>query len=97
MVGAPPSGTPLVGTETDVNGNFTLIDVPVGANIPLVIQSGRWRRQLTIPTTTACVNTPLPASFAAMPQNQSQGDIPKIAIATGAVDQVECVLRKGGH
>jgi len=25
---------------------------------------------------------PLPASFAVMPQNQSQGDIPKIAIAT---------------
>ena len=96
VVGAPPSGSPLVGTETDVNGNFTLIDVPVGANIPLVIQSGRWRRQLTVPSTTACVNTALPASFAAMPQNQSQGDIPKIAIATGSVDQVECVLRKVG-
>ncbi len=96
VVGAPPSGTPLVGTETDVNGNFTLIDVPVGSNIPLVIVSGRWRRQLTIPTTTACVNTALPASFAAMPQNHTQGDIPLIAIATGAVDQVECVLKKMG-
>jgi hypothetical protein len=96
VVGAPPSGSPLVGTETDVNGNFTLIDVPVGSNIPLVIVSGRWRRQLTIPTTTACVNTPMPANFAVMPQNQSQGDIPKIAIATGEVDQVECVLRKVG-
>jgi hypothetical protein len=96
VVGAPPSGSPLVGTETDVNGNFTLINVPVGSNIPLVIVSGRWRRQLTIPSTAACVNTALPASFAAMPQNQTQGDIPKIAIATGAVDQVECVLRKVG-
>src|ERR1035441_9405918 len=95
-VGKPPSGTPLVGTETDVNGNFTLIDVPVGANIPLVIVSGRWRRQLTIPSTTACQNTAMPPTFAVMPQNQSQGDIPKIAIATGSVDQVECVLRKVG-
>ena len=31
-----------------------------------------------------------------MPQNHTQGDIPLIAIATGAVDQVECVLRKTG-
>ena len=96
IAGAPPSGSPLVGTVTDVNGKFTLIDVPVGANIPLVIVSGRWRRQLVIPSTTACVNTPLPATFAVMPQNQSQGDIPLIAIATGAADQAECVLLKMG-
>ncbi len=96
IAGAPPSGSPLVGTVTDVNGKFTLIDVPVGANIPLVIVSGRWRRQLVIPSTTACANTPLPATFAVMPQNQSQGDIPLIAIATGAADQAECVLLKMG-
>jgi hypothetical protein len=96
VVGAPPSGSPLVGTTTDVNGNFTLVDVPVGSNIPLVIVSGRWRRQLSISSTTACVNNPLPANFAVMPQNQTQGDIPLIAIATGSVDQVECVLLKMG-
>jgi Abnormal spindle-like microcephaly-assoc'd, ASPM-SPD-2-Hydin len=96
VVGAPPSGSPLVGATTAVDGSFTLGDVPVGANIPLVIVSGRWRRQLVVPSTTACTNTALPASFAVMPQNQSQGDIPKIAIATGAVDQVECILRKVG-
>ena len=94
--GSPPSGSPLVGTITDVNGKFSLVDMPVGANIPLVIVSGRWRRQLNISGTTACQNTALPATFAVMPQNQSQGDIPKIAIATGSVDQVECVLRKVG-
>jgi len=96
VVGAPPSGSPLVGTTTDVNGNFTLVDVPVSSNIPLVIVSGRWRRQFVIPSTTACVNNPLPAGFTVMPQNQTQGDIPKIAIATGSVDPVECVLMKMG-
>jgi hypothetical protein len=96
VVGAPPSGSPLVGATSAVDGTFTLGDVPVGTNIPLVIVSGRWRRQLVIPATTSCVNTALPSTFAVMPQNQTQGDIPKIAIATGAVDQVECILRKVG-
>ena len=96
VVGAPPSGMPLVGTESNVDGSFSIIDVPVGANIPLVIQSGRWRRQLTIPATAACQNTALPTNFAVMPSNQSQGDIPKIAIATGSADPVECVLLKMG-
>ncbi len=96
LVGAPPSGAPVIGAETDVNGNFTLYDVPATSNIPLVIVSGRWRRQLTIPSVTACVANTMPANFAVMPKNQSEGDIPKIAIATGSVDQVECVLRKMG-
>jgi len=97
VVGAPPSGSPLIGTITATDGTFELDGVPVGADIPLVIVSGRWRRQLVIPAATACSpNTVLPASFAVMPQNQTQGDIPKIAIATGSADQVECVLLKMG-
>src|ERR1051326_3826318 len=46
VVGAPPSGAPLVGTTSNVDGSFTIGNMPVGANIPLVIVSGRWRRQL---------------------------------------------------
>jgi hypothetical protein len=105
VVGAPPSGSPLVGTTSAVDGTFTLPNAPVGTNIPLVIVSGKWRRQLVVPNVAACTNTALPSAtfassgtqpFAAMPQDQTQGDIPKIAIATGAVDQVECILRKVG-
>ncbi len=97
LVGTPPSGSPLVGTVSGTDGGFELDNVPAGDGIPLVIVSGRWRRQLVVPTTiTACTNTPLEPSLVVMPQNESQGDIPKIAIATGSVDQVECVLRKMG-
>ena len=96
VVGTPPSGSPLIGTTTGVDGSFTLTNVPVGTNIPLVIVSGRWRRQVIVPGTVACANTALPSSLAVMPQNRSQGDIPKIAIATGSADEVECVLRKVG-
>jgi hypothetical protein len=44
--------------------------------------------------TTACVNTAINLN---MPKSESSlGDIPKIAIATGEADQVECVLLKMG-
>ena len=93
VAGVPPSGSPLVGTTTGIDGSFTLTDVPVGTNIPLVIQSGRWRRQVVVPSTAACSNTSFSTRF---PQNQGEGDIPKFAVVTGAADAVECVLRKVG-
>ena len=93
IVGQPPSGSPIAGTTTGSDGSFTLTNVPVGTNIPLVIVSGRWRRQVVVPTTTACTDT---AFSTRMPRNKTEGDIPKIAIATGALDSVECVLRKVG-
>ena len=94
--GEPATGSPLVSTVTATDGTFTLTDMPSGTNIPLVIQSGRWRRQVTISNVPACVTTTVPASLSRMPKNRSEGDIPKIAVVTGAVDAVECVLRKVG-
>jgi len=87
------SGSPLVGTTTAVNGTFTITNVPFGTNIPLVIQTGKWRRQVVVPNTIACGNTTFSTR---MPKNQTEGDIPKIAISTGAADAVECVLLKVG-
>jgi Abnormal spindle-like microcephaly-assoc'd, ASPM-SPD-2-Hydin len=96
VVGAQPSGSPLVGTTTGVDGSFTLTNVPVGANIPLVIVAGKWRRQVTIPGTVACASTAVDHSLSRMPRNKSEGDIPLIAVATGSADEVECALRKIG-
>ncbi|HEY3354726.1 MAG TPA: carboxypeptidase-like regulatory domain-containing protein [Polyangia bacterium] len=94
--GANVSGAPLVRATTGPDGKFTLSDVPVGASIPLVVQVGKWRRQVTIPTVTGCTDNVLPASLTRLPKNKAEGDIPQIAVVTGAVDAIECVLRKMG-
>jgi hypothetical protein len=42
------SGSPIALTQADATGRFTLPNVPAAKGFPLVIQSGRWRRQVTI-------------------------------------------------
>jgi hypothetical protein len=90
------SGSPLVSAITDTAGNFTLQNMPVGASIPLVMQTGRWRRQVNVANVAACTNTAAPATLTRLPKNKTEGDIPHMAFVTGSVDVLECLLRKVG-
>jgi hypothetical protein len=92
--GADVSGSPLVTAFSAFDGTFTLTNVPVGSNIPVVIQLGRWRRQFTVNIPKACAANS--AGNLVMPHNQSEGDIPLTALSTGQVDAMECVLLKMG-
>ena len=91
--GVVPSGSPIVGTTTGIDGSFLLANVPVGNDIPVVIQTGRWRRQVKVSTVTACTSNAFSTRFAT---TAAEGDIPRIAIATGSADSLECVLLKVG-
>jgi hypothetical protein len=88
---------PVTSALTDTHGNFTLPDAPVGDAIPLVIQIGKWRRQITIANVPRCVNTPLmDREQTSLPSNKTEGNIPLIAITTGGADSMECLPRRMG-
>ena len=83
---------PVTAAVTDEAGAFTLQGAPAGANIPLVIQVGKWRRQLTIPNVAPCADTALmDPQMMRLPRNKAEGDLPRIAIAAGPADQIECL------
>jgi hypothetical protein len=89
------SGSPVVSAITDASGAFTLTNVPVGDKIPLVVQMGKWRKQSVI-SVPQCVSTPVAAANTSLPRNSTEGDMPRIALATGSADPFECLLLKVG-
>jgi hypothetical protein len=53
--GGTISGSPVVTALTDASGQFVLEDVPTGTNVPLVMQLGKWRREVRIAAIAARV------------------------------------------
>ncbi len=106
---APASGSPLPGAvQTDALGHFTVTQAPAGNSIPLVMQAGKFRRQIIIPTVSPCVENAIGMkdsnnleTITRLPRKQNEGNnnvdnLPLIAMASGACDSLECLLRMIG-
>jgi len=103
---SPISGTPVAAALSGADGKFKIMNAPSGTNIPLVIQIGKWRRKIILPTVTKCqdnaFNDPntvrLPRSMSDRAAGDAAGDVhmPQIALSTGHSDALDCLLRKIG-
>jgi hypothetical protein len=83
---------------TDATGAFKVSNVPPGTNVPVVVQTGKWRKEFLIPSVTKCVDNPQPDKTFRLPKNSihGDGDLPDIAISTGQSDSLECLLLRIG-
>jgi len=90
------TGSPIAAGQTDATGKFVIQNAPSGSNIPLVIQLGKWRKQLTVSTVKACQDNPQADKSLKLPANHMEGDIPNIAVSTGSADTLECLLIRMG-
>jgi hypothetical protein len=92
---SPTVGPVVTRTTTDIDGSFVLRRVPATAETPIVIQKGRFRRIVSAPI-APCVNNELPPAQTRLPRAQAEGNLPRMAVAAGNWDSIECVLRHIG-
>jgi hypothetical protein len=92
------SGRPIAAAVSDASGAFTLdiTSVPTRENIPLVIQAGKWRREVTVPSANDCANTALAPDLSRLPRNRAEGNLPHVAVMRGGSDALECLFTKIG-
>ena len=89
-------GGAIASDITDASGAFRLEGVPAGADLPVIVTIGKWRRRVTVPTVTRCQDTPVADRAIRLPRNRSEGEMPRIAQVTGGCDGLACVLAKIG-
>ncbi len=89
----------VVSTTTDASGHFVLKDAPVGSNVQLVLQVGKWRHVVTIPTVSQCVDNPQQDKSLFLNGTVASGSmdsLPEIAVSTGYADTLECLMKRIG-
>jgi hypothetical protein len=83
---------------TDVKGHFTMTGVPATTAVPIVVQAGKWRREVTLASVAGCTaagstkDNPVPNGVLRLPAKRSEGDMPQMALLTGGCDDMACFL-----
>lgn len=91
------SGDPIATALTDATGKFELKNIPDGKDVRIVIQSGKWRREIKVPEVKPCQSNEInDANLTRLPKTQAEGDMPRIALTTGQCDNFGCMLPKIG-
>lgn len=89
-------GNYVAATTTDSKGHFTLTGVPATTHVPLVVQTGKWRREVFLPTVQKCTDNAVPAADSRLPRKRSEGDLPQMALLTGGCDDLGCFMKSLG-
>ena len=88
-----PVDTWYASTKSSTDGTFTLdlAGAPAGATIQFVVEVGRFRKVTMLPI-KACSANAAPKAAATLPGKSADGDVPKIAVATGGSDHLDQIL-----
>jgi len=80
-----PIDTALAETTSGPDGRFTLSldQAQAAATVKLVVAKGRFRHAADL-NVTACASSPVDKPLTTLPGRSSDGDVPKIAVATGS-------------
>ncbi len=90
-------GDYVTATTSRADGTFTLTGVQATTHVPLVVQIGKWRREVFLPQVKACTDNKVAgASLTRLPAKRSEGDIPQMALVTGGADNLGCFLKGVG-
>jgi hypothetical protein len=86
-------GDYVTATTSAADGTFTLTGVPATTHVPLVVQIGKWRREVFLSQVKGCTSNEVPgSSLTRLPAKRSEGDIPQMALVTGGADNLGCFL-----
>lgn len=92
----PLAGEPAALATTDSEGRFEILRAPAREQIELVVQTGKWLRTATLEGIVDCQDNPVAEADTRLPGKSSEGNLPSIALISGAEDTLECLLRKLG-